>query len=194
MNENKQIAFEYIMFKLIDWYKEVKRPGHKLTDEEFNAVNDFSVLKVIKLLYFTVAINSKNNNVLLNMFDQFVAMQYGHVESELYNHIKEHGGVFNRFRIDYNGTQITIQNGIENSFGDFLRDNQPVATEIDKAVLLLRKYNTNKFIVYGAYDYVNMSHALDSWKLVFAIGKKHGINSRINSDYIKNDGQIFVLN
>lgn len=60
-------AFEFVVFKLVNWYK----TQNSITDNEtFTAINDLSKLKVIKLHFFVSAVNSKSNS-LLSIFDNF---------------------------------------------------------------------------------------------------------------------------
>src|SRR6185295_7815705 len=72
--------FEYTISKMIQWYCQ----ENAMSTDTFSVVNDFSKLKVLKLHFFVCAINSSSNH-MLEIFDSFYAMPYGHVESELYN-------------------------------------------------------------------------------------------------------------
>ena len=77
----KTLAFEYLVYQLLDWYKEA-----------FGNVeeNDLSTLKVLKLLFFVTAISSKNEDesLLESPFNKFYAMPLGHVEGDVYSDIK----------------------------------------------------------------------------------------------------------
>ena len=77
--------FETIVHKLRDWYMEEN--GIE-TIEDFNNINDFSILKLIKLHFFVTAINSNEDNSLINKF-VFFAMPYGPVETFIYSKIKK---------------------------------------------------------------------------------------------------------
>lgn len=215
MTDRKIDTFEYILLRLIDWYLEEKSnvdnphimgvsfitesnmiipsSQRELNYEDFNQENDFNILKVIKLLYFVTAVNAKNNK-LLTEFNTFVAMPYGHVESEIYDYLRKNAGVFPRFKIEYQGTTIKNTNQVVSSFDEYKYKNRDIVSEIEKSLELLKKYNGEDFILYEAYDYVNMSHALSSWKLVYNTAKKYGLSSSpIEADYIKNDGQVYIL-
>ncbi|HNM25789.1 MAG TPA: hypothetical protein PKL15_10175, partial [Saprospiraceae bacterium] len=83
---NKILAFEFVLNELMDWHKE-------LTGNETK--NDFSILKSLKLLFFVSAArtNSSNHSVLLeDVFTNYVAMPYGHVESDVYAYLREARG------------------------------------------------------------------------------------------------------
>ncbi|MFP7657615.1 hypothetical protein [Chryseobacterium proteolyticum] len=77
--DTKKLAFEYFLCELMKWDMEARHL------EDFNTNNDLSILKSLKLLFFTVAIDAKNNNPLLNIFNNFHAMPLGHVELDVYN-------------------------------------------------------------------------------------------------------------
>ena len=69
---SKIVAFEYILYKLNEWYKE-----NNPTQE-----NDLSILKAMKLLFFVSVVDTEKH--LLSTFDNFQAWQYGHVEADVY--------------------------------------------------------------------------------------------------------------
>jgi len=71
--DNKIDAFEYLVYQLQMWHEK---------ESESNQ-NDLSVLKVLKLLFFVSAVDTKQdseNTLLDKVFTNFVAMPYGHVE------------------------------------------------------------------------------------------------------------------
>ena len=58
------------------------------TDKDFKE-NDLSVLKIMMLLFFTVAASVKQDDEgLLKVFNNFVAMPIGHIESDVWDIIK----------------------------------------------------------------------------------------------------------
>lgn len=180
------MAFRYVMFKLIEWYKIESRLS---SDSDFNRNNDLSILKVMKLLYFTTAVNAKNNS-LLEIFDKYVAMPYGHVESDIYDLLK--------FQTNLDGIIINkdsqVQDTFEPSINLIRENNSRVAGEIDAAIELLKNYNTSRFILFKPFEYVDMSHALNSWKVFYNKAQVNGSYSlRIDPSYIYNDGQYFIL-
>lgn len=184
---DKKAAFRYVVFKLIEWYKSEKQIT---TVADFNQHNDFSVLKVLKLLYFTVAVDAKNNS-LLNTFDNFVAMPFGHVESDIYDFLKNGRTPFPDMTIN---KKCIIEDTFETSFSDFIATNSTTKKEIDKAIELLKKFNGNDFIEHDAFEYVDMSHALYSWKVFYNKAKSDGNRSAyIDHSYIRRDGQYFIL-
>lgn len=70
-------CFEYFISKIISWHNEVTTS----TD-----ISSFTKLKTQKLLFLCSSINATSEDKgLLNIFDQFYAMQLGPVESDIYD-------------------------------------------------------------------------------------------------------------
>jgi len=104
----KTQAFEYFVYQLQKWY--IGKYG------SFEN-NDFSILKVLKLLFFCSAIEAekdKDDTLLDIAFDNFYAMPYGHVESDVYNAIR--GGELSFFKIDRDKTTLNSSNIDDNNF------------------------------------------------------------------------------
>lgn len=89
----KLYAFECIVWKLLEWYKEAN------PDKEDN---DLSILKVMKLLFFVSGVDKENH--LFDVFDRFQAWQYGHVEADIYDYYSTMNGKFRYCTIDRNHT------------------------------------------------------------------------------------------
>jgi uncharacterized phage-associated protein len=181
----KLTAFEYVLFKLIQLYKSKMNFDN---DNEFNKNNDFSKLKVIKLHFFVSAVNSKNNR-LLDVFNNFYAMPYGHVESDIYCNISN----LKRYIISKNSIEIKNQyiNNIEESF---INLNQTIREEIDNSIITLNNKNKN-IIILSALDLVEISHFHFSWRYAYGIAVNNNRYSEpIQSNLIKNEIKYFSLN
>lgn len=104
MSEQKIEAFEYFVLRLIQWWAE-QNP-----DTEFEE-NHLSVLKVLMLLFFTCSANHnefpriEDKESMFDVFDNFYAMPYGHIEKDVYEHIRANDGKFSFFTI---GNRITL--------------------------------------------------------------------------------------
>ena len=158
MNENltKITAFEYVLYKLNEWYKE-----NNPTQE-----NDLSILKAMKLLFFVSGVDIANN--LFGTFNRFQAWQYGHVEADLYNQYSQKKGNFNYLEISREKTilKLSLTEFIESiSLPDKLK------SKIDKDIEELKKKN-NELINYPAFELVNLSHAYHSWDIYYNKLKK----------------------
>lgn len=88
MSESEKIkqkiqAFEYIIIQLLKWYNE-----GKALDELDKIPDDFDKLKVFMLLFYVVQSKvSPDDEGLLSIFDNFVAMPYGSIEMDVYNNL-----------------------------------------------------------------------------------------------------------
>ncbi|WP_052181123.1 type II toxin-antitoxin system antitoxin SocA domain-containing protein [Alistipes sp. ZOR0009] len=173
----KKDCFEYSIDKFIDWYKEInpeKPEGWK---------TDFTKLKLIKLNFFLSAVNAKeDSDGLLNIFDNYFAMPYGHVESDVYSSIAD----LTRYNIGNTGTDL--KPGANVTFNTIEHQE-----EIDRAIESLKRENKD-LINYGAFKLVELSHQWYSWINMFNLAKMRGDKSiAIPSSLIKNESKIFKL-
>ncbi|WP_417363661.1 type II toxin-antitoxin system antitoxin SocA domain-containing protein [Galbibacter sp.] len=176
MEINKVSAFEYLLFKLVIWHKEV-------TNEE---QNDISVLKALKLLFFVSAANTDESGETLldTVFNEFVAMPYGHVESDVYENIKNR--LHSNIIIDRRSTTII------DTFSDENLDKE-IRSKIDSNIQALKE-NNNKIIKYSSFELVDLSHTWYSWKYYFSKAKESNINSHIIPlSVIKKEDKFFSL-
>ncbi len=178
-NELKIKAFEYVLYKLDEWYKE------KNTSSTHN---DISVLKGLKLLFFVSAVDSKKDSdeTLLDVvFNNFVAMPYGHVESDVYSNIKSNS--HKSIVIDNNKTTIS------NSTKILELDNN-IKTKIDNSINKLKGINAD-LINMSAFNLVELSHSWYSWKFYFAKAKRNNTNKEsIPNEIIKSEEKFFFIN
>ncbi|WP_020214991.1 type II toxin-antitoxin system antitoxin SocA domain-containing protein [Flavobacterium rivuli] len=172
-------AFEYLLFMLVEWHK-----------SENNGIqnNDISILKALKLLFFVSAVGTtrKSESTLLDdVFDNFVAMPYGHVESDIYSAIKDNLLVSSK--VDNSKTLIIDGYCI-------MQIDLNLKLRIDTSVNCLKKINP-KLINMNAFDLVELSHAWYSWKYYFAKAKeKFTLREFIPSEIIKAEEKIYFLN
>lgn len=91
----KEKAFEVFVLGIVEWW--LKQNPLKNWKE-----NDLSSLKIQKLLFFSSALGStpkENEDGLLNIFNNWVAMPYGPFEKDIIDIIKYRKGQFNYFKI-----------------------------------------------------------------------------------------------
>lgn len=183
----KKLAFEYVLYKLVDWYKNAS--SEKIMDySAFNTSNDLSKLKVIKLHFFVAAIDSRNNS-LLETFNNFYAMPYGHVESDIYNDIN------NLERFSISNSALLIKNDfLKNLHTSFDSLDNYTKKAIDKAIQILGEENKD-LITYPALDLVELSHTYFSWKCMYNLARSNNrYSERIPSELIKDEPKFFRLN
>lgn len=78
---NKIFAFDYMLSLFEQWYKDEGK-------ESMNFQN-CSKLSVLKLLFLTAAPKREGARDLLDVFNNFHALPYGPVESDIYNAIQD---------------------------------------------------------------------------------------------------------
>lgn len=177
----KKLAFEYFTYLLYNWYEE-----NTTNIEE----NDLSTLKVLKLLFFCSAIESgenKEETLIDTPFNNFYAMPYGHVESDIYNIIRQNDLFF--FEIDNNNTRLK-RNVIPN-FDDL---SESIKNKISSSFSKLIELNKDLFNM-SALELVELSHIWYSWKFYYGKAKQKGYYSeKIPSDIIKSEEKIVFIN
>lgn len=174
----KTLAFEYFVDKLYNWYGEVMGNVEN---------NDFSTLKVLKLLFFCAAIEAEEqseNSLLDEPFDNFYALPYGHVESDIYNSIRKNELKY--FFIDNNKT-------ILNKTPDFSDLSSTVKTKIDSSFNQIIDINNNLFKM-SPLELVELSHLWYSWRYYYSKAKQIGsFSARIPNNIIKSEEKILFI-
>ena len=168
----KIAAFEYVLYKLNEWYK----------DNNGEKENDLSILKAMKLLFFVSGVDRTNN--LFDIFDRFQAWQYGHVEADLYNQYSQKKGNFDYLEISREKTTLrnTLIGVLNNSLPHELK------LKIDNNINELKKKNY-ELINYTAFELVNLSHAYHSWDIYYNKLKKPYTN--MDKDIIINEPKYY---
>lgn len=166
-------AFEYFVYKLTLWYNEA-------FETDVFKDNDLSKLKIFKLHFFTTAIStSPGDNGLLRVFDDFHALPFGPVESDIYGHL----GDLEYFSIT--SSMLTLKKGI--NIEDIAHTEYK--QDIDNAIELLQKSQFD-LIKKTAFDLVEISHQWSCWSIVFEYAKTQDkLSSRIPKELILLESQ-----
>lgn len=179
----KQLAFEYCLYKFIEWFKEENSPRN----------NDLSILKSLKLLFFVSSVNADSDsdtNLVSRVFNKFYALPLGHVESVVYDYIKNTNGSLKYFTIS---DKTTTPKQDVNFKELILELEAEIKTLIDKSFERLKSINP-KLILYSAYELVELSHQWLSWKTTIAEARSMGINgAEIPVNTILKEQKIFSL-
>lgn len=163
MNPKDKISlFEYIIYRLIEWYKV------SVADNQEKIDRHFSRLTTLKLLFFVSSIKDENNNDLLDVFDKFYAMQYGPVEADVYTaivHSETEKYILETRRLVERTATV-----------DFYNLDDSLINNVNNAIDLLKKKNP-KIISYSASRLINISHKWDAWKNAMAVANILGKGS-----------------
>ena len=151
--ERKIRYFEYIVFKLIEWYEEVKEADDESVEKHFSRI------VVMKLLFFVAAVKNDNGEDLLDIFNDFYAMQYGPVEGEIYTAIVEK-------RLEYYSFPVYPVPKLEKKSPE----SSPILEEegrVFAAIAALREKN-NELILYSSSQLIELTHKWTCWKRAFS--------------------------
>ncbi|MDR1717347.1 MAG: SocA family protein [Prevotella sp.] len=178
--ESKILAFGYMTSLFLDWYRE---------ENEIENIQDccsaFSKLSLLKLLFLGAAIKTDEDSDLLDVFNNFSALPYGPVESDVYNGIIEDN--IPRYTIGDRSIQIKENDPIINI-------QEELRLRIDNSINTLRNTNPN-LINSDAFELVEITHKWKSWADAYSFAEflgQRGYTMRV--DEIKNDpNQYFGL-
>ena len=150
------------MHKLVLWYKEIC-PSVDVP------VQAFTRLKAQKLLFFVATSKAtENDSSLLDVFDNFYAMQYGPVEIDIYSLMVLDGMTMYRFK----ERDTEIKNNDNSIFGSIPLNKRIL---IDESIEELKKRNS-KIVALSASQLIDISHKWASWNAAIAcaemLGKK----------------------
>lgn len=166
----KTNLFEHFLKRLVEWYCDYYSIDYK----EFNGheLNDLSKIKVIKLHFFACSTNER----ALDIFNNFHAMPYGHVESDVYSNLNN----LNYFTVD--NTRLLMNVDI-----DQININDIDLEVIDFMVENLKNENCN-LISFKPFELVDLSHRWFSWDFSFREARISGSYSRqISPSLIKQE-------
>ena len=161
MRTDKILLFEYLVYRLIEWYREVVSDPQRINKH-------FSRLTALKLLFFVSTIKDTENGGkdLLDVFNKFYAMQYGPVEIDIYTAIVDGKTQLYKF-----GVHELIVNSENNAIFDLL--NNQDKNRIDRAIMLLKNRNP-KIISYPASTLIDISHKWEAWQNAMSLASMLG--------------------
>lgn len=170
----KILNFEYLLSELIKWHDEL------LGD----LPNDLSKIKVLKLMFFVSAVDADNDNEgLLDIFDEYYALPYGPVESEVYNSLEN----LQFYNINRNST--VKKDDIDISFENESINRLKIKSAVDKL-----KSTNPELIKMKPFDLVELSHKWSCWSIVYDYALKNNTYAyKIPTELIKAEKKVFSL-
>ncbi|TCK82913.1 hypothetical protein [Albibacterium bauzanense] len=173
---SKKDLFEYFLRELVDWYCEYYKTSVSYFNE--HSFNDLSKLKVLKLHFFACSTEEE----ALNIFNEFHAMPYGHVESDVYSYL-------NTLKY-FNVTNSKLEFVNINDWNIVPDGDSEV---IDRAIKNLKGENA-KLISFSPFELVELSHSWFSWRYTFSQArKKESFSKKIATNLIQQETKIYSL-
>ncbi|WP_297097813.1 type II toxin-antitoxin system antitoxin SocA domain-containing protein [uncultured Draconibacterium sp.] len=154
---DKLAAFEFLLKQLENWYIEAFGSFEN---------NNLSRLKVFKIHFFVCTVSAKDESTnLLEVFNNFYALPFGPVESDVYNSISE----LKYYRLGKDS--LSIKNPFINEL-----DSPETENKIKESIRILKELNFD-LIGASAFELVNLSHTFDSWQRAYSFAKHLHKNS-----------------
>ena len=149
---SKIYAFDYMLSLFENWYNEENKEQNK-------GFENCSKLSMLKLLFLTAVPKEEGARDLLDIFDNFHALPYGPVESDIYNAIQD------KKLPSYIITERSI-------------------TKKENALRMKNRH----LILLNAFDLVKITHKWESWKQSINFAKLMDMSSyKMTVDSIRND-------
>lgn len=175
MNQcTKILLFEYAIHQLIEWYKEVCPNATTLL------YSHFSRLASLKLLFLVSTVQDKNNrnSDLLDIFDNFCAMQYGPVEVDVYSAIVRKETSYYTF----GNRNLSFKSAIP----DFSQLGVELINRVDNAIAILRKFNPS-LMLNTPFQLVEITHKWYAWQSAMDTAEWFGKGSEpMSTESIRN--------
>jgi len=166
---NKIYAFDYMLSLFEQWNSEEAK--------EYANFGNNSKLSMLKLLFLTAAPKEGGSKDLLDTFDNFFALPYGPVESDIYNAIQKNE------LSSYVLTERSITKKENIILPYKVEDYLPVKDAVD----VLKKIN-KRLILLNAFDLVEITHKWESWKQSINFAKLMDMSSyKMTVESIRND-------
>lgn len=174
---DKNVAFSFLIQKFIEWYQ-VQTP-----DQEYT--NKFTKLFLLKMLFLVAAVKTDEGDDLLDIFDNFHALPYGPVESDIYNTIT---------RDEILNYSITDRKLVEKIRQSQLSIPADLKSQLEKSLEKL-KIKNDKLITLKPFELVDITHKWESWDKTFKYAKFTGSGSaRMDLDWIRRDKNSYFGN
>lgn len=177
MKVDKIEAFDYMLHLFEEW-----RDNHETIKGK-----PFPKLTAMKLLFLAAAPKEEGGDDLLDIFDNFYAMPYGPVESDVYNAIQE--DKLPSFSVKYRS--IEPREGAEPY--NAKRYNCKLYHRVRNAVNDLREKN-EKLVLLNAFELVEITNRWSSWNRTMSFAEfMKQLSAKMSIDSIRDSSKIFDL-
>lgn len=169
---DKNQAFDYMISLFKKWHFDVTGDVNGYSDV-------FTKLSLLKLLFLTAATKNDKDQDLLGVFNNFYALPYGPVESDVFDSIK--ANCLPNFTLT---DRRLIDKDVSNYTND-LSDDDIIL--INSSVEKLKSINKN-LITLSSFELVEITHKWESWDNAYKFAKFLGKQSYVMPiEAIQND-------
>lgn len=152
---DKNIIFEYLVFRLDQWKNDLENAGVK--------VPAFTKLRLQKILFLVCAWNVEmKKRKLLNVFDHFCALPYGPVEVDIYEAMKSNNAFLH---ISFDGNKCVYDKLDPSMFSSV---NKEYKEWVDEAVERFMN-DERQYLTMPVFDLVDITHRWTAWKITMEI-------------------------
>lgn len=160
----KNDLFEYVVYKLDQWYKETHK-GQTL---------QITKLRLQKILFLLCAVNAtKDQKRLLLVFNRFAALPLGPVELDIYEAMKDN--LFSHIHFDGDDCRVGALESV--SFETIDAENRHM---VDEAVVALKAKGRN-YLTMPIFDLVDLTHQWSVWQTAKLVADIFGHKSETMS-------------
>lgn len=160
----KNDLFEYVVYKLDQWYKE--------THEGLTL--QITKLRLQKILFLLCAVNAtKDQKRLLLVFNRFAALPLGPVELDIYEAMKDNQ--FSHIHFDGDDCRVGALECV--SFKTIDAENRQM---VDEAVVALKAKGRN-YLTMPIFDLVDLTHQWSVWQTAKLVADIFGHKSETMS-------------
>lgn len=176
VNQNKRVLFEYFVFELDKYCFDLNLDSRKVMTK----------LRLQKLLFFiSTLFATKEDHVLLDVFDHFYALPYGPVEIDIYEMMAS-----NRFEhISFDENVCVITNRNVTGFSNLPCEQR---NALDLTLKHLKDGRGRLYLECPVFKLVDLSHRWSVWRIAMDYAHSVGHNkARISTDEILDSTKFF---
>lgn len=153
--EYKKLLFEYLVFQLMDWAKEI----------DSYCVPTFTKLRLQKILFLVSARKATiEKPALLSVFNSFYALPYGPVEMDIYESMKENTAFQH---ICFNDTDCICNNLTAEMFSTIKDEDKSL---VEDSIAEFKDMGVN-YLTRPVFELVNISHQWTAWQVSMSVAK-----------------------
>lgn len=174
----KLLFFDYFISQLISFITSETFISGDIALAVKNNIDraNLNKLKLLKLLFLVSTIKEKDKYLLDDVFDNFYAMPYGPVESDIYDNLES----LPNYRFINNTINVKTNASFKYSNIDFDKQER-----IKQSIKKLHELNFAIFSM-SAFELVELTHKSESWQIIYSEANRKGrLSLKMPNELIK---------